>query len=374
MRKLQALHLSCLVLLASINLAGCAATEKTETLTSAVEAFDKAINSAKSSLDAERKTRPRTRRYEAIEYHLQTRSLRPDEAAVIPDFLPSDPTTSFARYACAGQGALVREGNALSYASAYSAGIRDIMAPGKDTLAGQFGRFSALNNPIAAPKVPETKPGEKSKTQIENCVDEVKGVLGKWQPSPTTSPYDENPAAVIPLVIAAYQATEAFLKATLTTVNNYVAKDKFAKYVNELDVEFKKVMTTELSEDRLSASWSHRMAVSLHRPSLLFRQIFQVPANILPAQDDERIREIGLKVNDALAEFDALRSSPKPQDIRKGVLAAEQRLLKLANNSDMSLEEVASFLSALIAEFNDAKKKYEDADKAARTLVTTLRQ
>ncbi|MCC6482111.1 MAG: hypothetical protein IT554_06855, partial [Sphingomonadaceae bacterium] len=135
----------------AIILTGCLATQKTATLTSTVDAFDKAVQSARESLEGERKTKPRTRRYEAIEYYILSRNIKGD-AAVTPDLTPSDPVGSFSRYACAGDGSLIREGNALSYASAYSAGLKDILEPGKATLMGQFSRFAALNKPLAAPR------------------------------------------------------------------------------------------------------------------------------------------------------------------------------------------------------------------------------
>jgi hypothetical protein len=111
---MRIIRLSCALLLACICVSGCPATQKTATLNSAVESFDKAIESAKSSLETERKSRPRVRRYEAIEYYVKTRTLDPGKSAVIPDFLPGEPLGSFAKYACAGQGALIRESNALS--------------------------------------------------------------------------------------------------------------------------------------------------------------------------------------------------------------------------------------------------------------------
>lgn len=353
----------------AIILTGCLATQKTATLTSTVDAFDKAVQSARESLEGERKTKPRTRRYEAIEYYILSRNIKGD-AAVTPDLTPSDPVGSFSRYACAGDGSLIREGNALSYASAYSAGLKDILEPGKATLMGQFSRFAALNKPIAAPRnAAKDDPRTEKVSRVQTCADGVQKILTAWRPKPTTDPYDENPALLLPVAITAYQAIEAFLTTSLTTWNNYEAKVKFAKYVDQWDKDFKKVMEEDLSEDRLAASWDHRIAVSLHRPGSLFTQIFRTPENYTPDKDIERIRDIGIKVNNELAEFDALRLAPKPQDIRKALLSAQQRLVQFSKDPNASPEHIISFLSGLIDEFNDAKKKYADADKATRDLI-----
>lgn len=357
----------------TLTLSGCPSMQKKATLDSAVESFNKAIESANTTLDTERKSKPRTRRAEAIEYYLLTRGFasKTTDVAVIPDFTPNDEITSFAKFACAGSGSLVREKNAMSYAAAYSAGLKDIMSPGQSTLTGQFSRFSALNKPLTAPQVPNKPKGG----QVQDCADNLVSILNKWVPSPTTDPYDENPIAAIPVAITAYQAINSFLTTALTTWNNYESKEKFSRYVQQFDNQFKEVMESDMPEGRIKEAWEHRIAVSLQRPLGTFRQIFRTYKNQGgPEAEADKIRELGLKANEYLAEYDALRLAPAPQDIRKGLLAAQQRLYEAATNDKLSIDQLISFLTGLVDEINDAKKKYEDADKAARALITAIQK
>lgn len=125
-------------------------------------ASDKMFNvttSAQAALAIEQKGKIRTRRYEAIEYYIQTRSIAPSQGNTIQiDFSKSDEIGSFSRFVCAGSGSLLRTEQALSYSNAYSLGIKGILAPGDDTLSGQFSRFRTLERPMEGPKVPGAPP------------------------------------------------------------------------------------------------------------------------------------------------------------------------------------------------------------------------
>lgn len=188
--------------------------------------------------------------------------------------------------------------------------------------------------------------------------------MASWKPAPTTDTYDENPIAAISAVITAYNAIKTFLKVSLSTLNSWDARRNFREYVNLNHENFSRVMTENLSTDQLEDAWTHREAVSLQIPFKTFRSIFTPSSRLAREEDDQRIRDLGLRTNDQLAEFDALNVAPPPTDVRSALVMAEDKLYKYANNSDISLDDLISALSDITTQLSATQKAYEEADKA----------
>lgn len=342
----------------------CATTQTNQTLANAVAEFDKAVQSAKAALEAEQKSRPRVRRIEAIEYYIATRKLVGSEVAVQRDLVSSDPVGSFSRYVCAGSSSFAREQNAFAFVSRYSTGASDIFSPGTSSAEGQIARFRALREPIAidAVAIPPTS------KKAADCVAKVAATLGSWRPVPTTDGYDENPVAVLSAAVAAYQALDKFLTTALTNANNQLAKEKLKLYVNQWDSTFKQVITQGLADDKLTTAWSHRAAVSLQPALRLFQTIFSLPDGINLQDDNERIRQIGSRVNDMLGEYDAIATAVPPQNISKALLEAEGKLVALANDDKLTASQFVTYFESLSSDLNTLQKQYGDVDTAVKAL------
>jgi hypothetical protein len=352
-------------------ISGCTISSSSD-MKAAVDKFDSAIKVAADALEVERKSRPRTRRFEAIEYYVQTRNFNFTETASIPDFTSSDKIGSFARFTCAGSGSLIRENNAIQYDKQYSLGLKDIFESGSDSLPSQYKRFKKLNkvaDVITAPEQPQ-------KNAVQSCATEVINLLGNWKPVPTTDTYDENPAAIVPVAIEAIKALNELAITLAKKYNDGQAKEKFSEYVKINHVNFSKVMEEDLSADRLSNSWDHRKAVSLQQPLLTFKKIFDVgklDKNLSNFEDnDNKIREIGLIADKQLEEFDSIKNLPSPVYIRQKIIDSEDKLMKIANNEDISIGEVVSFLSSTIDDFNEIKKQYDTANESISKLAKEL--
>lgn len=364
---LRVVVLSALVTMLSV----CATTQTTEQLSATSDQLAATIKAASDALETERAAKTRTRRAEAIEYYLKTRTLTATSgAAITVDISPSDPLGSFSRFVCAGLRAFKREQSALSYTRSYSAGLKAVLDPGGDSASAQIARFRTLNDDaVVVPVKSGDNTKEKGVAKSVDCVSEVQNIMSSWQPEPTTSRYDEDVVATISAATAAYKAIEDLVTKGLTEWNNYSARQKFAEFAKANHQNFSQVMTIELSENRLADSWNRRQAVALLVPYATFKNIFGQPASNPIEVDADKVRELGFKTHNQLAEFDAMQRAPRPQDIRKALIAAEAALMAAANDDSLSMSTIKAHLSDLQDKFKSAKTAYELAEQASREFI-----
>src|SRR5579862_761467 len=119
------------VLLLSILFAGCApfgklTFEKQSSLEAVTKNFSDVVGSSSSILQIEIRDKPRVRRGEALELFLNdpTNEL---------NFSLGGEKRAFARYVCAGTGALHKEKAFLDFAKTYASGAQGIVKPGGDS-------------------------------------------------------------------------------------------------------------------------------------------------------------------------------------------------------------------------------------------------
>lgn len=371
--SLSAYRLALVFLAVATASCSTAVVKDSKSLSDAANKFDSAVKAAQTSLDTEIKAKSRIRRFEAIEYYIQTkRFVGKPSVAVIPDITGSDQLGSFARYVCAGSASLLREKSALKGVASYSGGLKEILDPGTDTLSGQYARFKALNEQDNLDLQPQG--ATQQKDVVQKCADDLVKRLTAWRPAPTTDTYDESPFAIITAGVALKNSIADLLKGGLNEYNNLAAKEKFSKYMNKYHPQFLAVMSQDMPEATLNDSWNRRIVVSLNRPFQTFKKIFKTPQAINPEDDDDRIRNIGMKVNDQLSEYDALQASTPPVVVRNQVAAAEDQLYKLAQNKDVTISEIIDFLVALESSFESIKTQYDAANKAASTFSDAIGQ
>lgn len=352
-------------------LTGCTISN-TNDIKSAVDKLDSGVKIASDVFEAERKSRPRIRRIEAIEYYVQTRYFNPTETATTPDFVVNDKVGSFARFVCAGSGSMLREHNATEYYKQYSKNIKDIIDPGSDSLMSQYDRFKKLNKQVEITRIPNQPP----QNAVQNCAKEVNNLLANWKPVPTTDTYDENPAEAVSLAVEA--AKKAYELAVLLAqkYNENQAKEKFSEYVINSHENFSTVMEKYLPAGVLENSWNHRKAVSLQQPLITFKKIFDVEKLEKGVsnreENDNKIREIGLAASKQLDEFDSIKDLPSPAYVREKIIDSEDKLMKMAKNEDISIGEIISFLSSTADEFTQIKSKYDSLNDSISKLAKVL--
>lgn len=347
-------------------LAACSTVQfrSKDSLQGAADGFDAAVKASQGALDTELKSRARVRRAEAVEYYVQTRRLKPGEVRVF-DIDADDELGSFARFVCAGTDDFVTQRAAMTFATTYSGGLKQVLSEGDDSIGGQWSRFQALRKPIEVPGLPDdTVP----KNAVRACANDLKARLTEWKVRPSTEVSAESITAVVPAAIAAYKAIAALFQTGLTAYNDLAAKARFAKYVHEFHPKFETVMNNDFKASTLASAWNRRQIVSLQRPLATFRKLLITPANITPADDDIRIRELGMLANDQLAEYDALRASPSPVALRDKLVEAEKQLVTLVDDKHVSISDLVAFFKELKDDFDKAKTQYAAADAAARNV------
>lgn len=364
---------SFIIVVAVAALAGCSATQfrSKDSLQSAADGFDAAVKASADAFDTELKSRARVRRVEAVEYYVQTRHVKENEIRVF-DIDADDPQGSFARFVCAGTDDFVREKAALSFDTAYAGGLRQVLAEGDNSIGGQWSRFQALRKPITVPGIPD---GTVPKNAVAACAADLKKRLIDWkQGRPSTAVSTEAAVAAIPAAVAAYKALAALIQTGLTAYNDMAAKERFAKYVNEFHPKFETVMNDDFKESTVADAWNRRQIASLQRPYATFRKLLLTPAKISNADDDIRIRELGMLANEQLAEYDALHASPSPVLLRNKLIGAESQLVTLVNDKHVPIADLVAFFKDLKDDFDKAKTQYAAADAAVRAVPEAWKQ
>jgi len=359
------------IVIAIAALAGCSAIQfrSKDSLQSAADGFDAAVKASADAFDTELKSRPRVRRIEAVEYYVQTRRVKKNEVRIF-DIDADDPQGSFARFVCAGTDDFLREKAALSFDTAYSSGLKQVLAEGDNSIGGQWSRFQALRKPITVPGVPD---GTFPKGAVAACAADLKKRLIEWkQGRPSTAVSTEAATAAIPMAVAAYKAIAALIQTGLTAYNDMAAKERFVKYVNEFHPQFETVMNNDFKESTVADAWNRRQIASLQRPYATFLKLLLTPAK--NADDDIRVRELGMLANEQLAEYDALHSSPSPVLLRNKLIGAESQLVTLVNDKHVSIAELVAFFKELKDDFDKAKTQYAAADAAVRAVPEAWKQ
>lgn len=290
---------------------------------------------------------------------------------------------AFARYACAGTGALHRETAFLDFAQSYATGAQGIVKPGGNSFAEQWAKYKQLQKPLSQ-LVGSNKPGgtpqNKTSDQLyKECIDELTGVgsapgILDFRGMPASDTTDEVALGAISPVIAAVEALfKALDKAAtdgLTAVNAVEARKKLAEYVNTVHEKFQGSISSELSPDRLDDAWKRRKAYSLWAPYLTFTHILRLKAQ---NASDYEIKDYAVKLESELGPYDVIRGTKPPSAIVKGLSAAENAVYSAATDNSVSLEAIAQLLDGIIADINSVVSDYADVEKKGAAAITATK-
>ncbi len=345
-------------------LTGCLfTTAKQQTLESVTKGFTDAVTASTDTLEIEIKNKPAVRRDEALERFLRNPN---DETNFTP---ATGEPRAFARYVCAGTGALYKEKAALGFARTYAATCQGIVKPGGDTFAEQWKKYMELQKPAASLVSPEPETG-KAKTSedlFNDCVEELanaKTGLLAFNGVAASDTSDEVAFAAVPAAIAAYQAFYDALKKAATdglkVVNQVQARRKFTEYVKATHQHFQALVGSDLSSDRLKDAWTRRKAHALWAPYVTFTRIVELRTANAPQFE---IKELAIKLRTELAEYDALRGTGSPDRIVKSLSAAEDAVYQAATDERVSLDAIVSFLQAVASDAKAMKNDYQDLQK-----------
>ncbi|MFZ0888513.1 MAG: hypothetical protein WA005_08685 [Candidatus Binataceae bacterium] len=184
---------------------------------------------------------------------------------------------------------------------------------------------------------------------------------------------DELAFAAVPAAVDAFKALFSALKQAATdglkVKNEIEARQKFTAFVKENHEHFQGSLSSELSSDRLLDAWRRRKAQALWAPYLTFTRILALKTRAHAS--DYEIKDLAVKLETELHEYDAIRATRSPDSIVKTLSAAEQAIYEAATNDKLSLDAVVEFLSGLASDVNSLKTDYNQVEKSAASVATT---
>jgi len=350
----------------SMLLCGCATTASQTTLTNVTDKFAQVVSSSSGLLKTEIDNKPKVRRGEALEMFLR------DPHNKTNFTVDQDPAAAFAIYVCAGSGALHKEKSFLDFANTYATGAQGIVKPGGNSFAEQWKKYLDLRKPVELPKEGAAADSD----AFKQCRTETAALLNFRG----TTAFDESDEAAfllgLPAAIDAYKtlldALENAAKDGLAAVNQIEARKKFKAYVNAMHPKFVAALDTDLPQQRMQDSWKRRQGYALWAPFQTFAQIVAIRKQHeapLDAAQMYEIKELALKLQSELAEYDAMRSAAPPDKMAAALQTAEDAVYKAANDDKISLDEILDILIAVAGDLQTAQKDYDAirqaADKAA---------
>jgi hypothetical protein len=359
-------------LLSALLLVGCAQYKtltfaKESSLEAATKSFSDIVASSSGSLQLEIRDKPRVRRGEALELFL-------NDPTNEQNFTLGGDKRAFARYVCAGTGALQKEKAFLDFAKTYASGAQGIVKPGGDSFAEQWKKFRELEQPVGDMNSEgKDAPGQ---TSYDKCVVELVGTdtaagLLAFKGLPASDTSDEIAPLAIPAALEAFQALFSALQKAATdglkAVNAVEARRKFTAYVVQMHEQFQGSLSSDLSSDRIRDAWIRRKAYALWAPYLTFTRILGLKKR---NASNYQIKELAVKLEAELGEYDAIRATDPPDRIVKALSSAEQAVYEAAESNKVSLNAVVDFLTALAADVNGLKADYTDVDKKASAVIS----
>jgi hypothetical protein len=343
-------------------LGGCATTASQTTLSNVTDKFSQVVSSSSSLLKTEIDNKPKVRRGEALELFLR------DPHNKINFTADQDTAAAFAVYVCAGSNALHKEKSFLNFANAYATAAQGIVKPGGNSFAEQWKKYLDLRKPVELPKE-----GAAADTDaFKQCNTETAALLT----FKGTTAFDQSDEAAfllgLPAALEAYKtlldALQNAAKDGLAVANQIEARKKFMAYVNAMHPKFVAALDTELPQQRLQDSWKRRKGYALWAPYQTFVRIVAIrkkQTGELDAAQMFEIKELALKLQGEMAEYDALRTATPPDKMAEGLMAAEAKVYEAANDEHISLDTVLDFLTDLVNFLQTAEKDYNAIQSAA---------
>jgi hypothetical protein len=333
------------------------ATKELSDKTAALQAIAKLETDAKVTV----------RRDEAIRYWLA----RGDDSNKI-NITSANPRESFARYVCAGTGALNNANAQVAYFSAYSNAAQAAVEPGPDTLAGQFARFIDQSKPNPTIKLPVSE--KKADQLFIECVGHTNDLLSLYDAGHTAADTsDEFQIDSITTLLDAGQALvnslEKIAKDGLKVINDIQARAHLKRLINENRQGLENVESTFISKGQLDEAWNRRAAFVLGTG---YEKFAVMLADRKRISDHAKLRAAGLEVSNTLSAYDAMMKTKKPSDVARSWTNDAKVLDKAVNDDKVSISAIISYTKATAEQAKTIEDDYKEATAKFDTLLKTL--
>lgn len=257
----------------------------------------------RAAVNAETETKVTVRRDEAIRYWLARGN--DDKGTNINS---ANPRESFARYVCAGSGALNSVNAQMTYLDAYAGGLQAAIEPGPDTFAGQFARF--LDRSSKSPKLDLPK-ANSATAEFRSCFKDTDELLTIYEAgAPASDTTDEFSLATASAVFKAGEALisalESLAKDGLKIVNDVEARAHLKRFVKENREDLGMVLDEFKAKGKLDDAWRRREAFVLGSAYEKFKTVVNDQA---PSVAPEKLRASALAVSNDLSAFDKMRKA-----------------------------------------------------------------
>lgn len=327
-------------------------------------------------VDTESKAKPIVRRDEAIRYWILNGN---DSAGTNLD--SKKPKESFARFVCAGEGALIKSRSDLKYFSVYSSGLQAAVSPGADTFQGQFARFKDLSKKELALDLPEPPSSGKL---FRDCFDETASLLDQYELGmPASDTSDEfTIAGAIALVEAGkdvIKSLQTLAKDGLKIVNEAKARAHLKQYIEanreglakvEAEINEKKLTRScKVACSTLDDSWERRRAFVLGASYEKFKVILNDKDR---RANSAKIRAAALDVSSELEAYDQITHTKRPSEVVKAWVSAAKQIDVAVNDDSVSVEAIIEYLQSVKEDFDTIEADYKASSDKFNAFVKSF--
>jgi hypothetical protein len=367
MIRYQPIAIVCLAL--SVGACATVSAGTGDDLSTAVKSLATQTDTLASVVKTESDAKPTVRRDEAIRYWISH-----GDDTTGTNINSSNPQDSFARYVCAGTGALGSVNASLTYMKAYSSAAQAAVDPGPDTFTGQFAKFLDQNSAAKVIKLPadSTTTAAGLFTACFNNVNSLLDIYNRGMTASDTS--DEFVLAAIPAIISAGQtlvsSLETLAKDALKALNAVQQRKHLQAFIAANATDITKVENNLQTNSKLDDAWQRREAFVLGTAYEKFKIILN---DKNPKADTSKVRAAGLEVSSELATYDAMVATKKPSEVVKAWMAAQTTLEKDAKDNSISVASIIAFMQSVESDFSTIKSDYADTGTKFNALVQSLK-
>jgi hypothetical protein len=361
----------CIAILSlSLGATGCATTQagSGDDISTAAKSLATQTDTLATVAKTEADAKPTVRRDEAIRYWIAS-----GDDATGRNLTSSNPHDSFARYVCAGSGALESVNASITYLRAYSGGAQAAVDPGPDTFAGQFAKFLDQNSPAKMIALP---PKDTTAANVFSaCFSSAQALLSVYERGvPASDNSDEFALTAIPAVIAAGEklisSLETLAKDALKALNAAQQRKHLQDFMSANAANLTTVESNLQAANKLDDAWTRREAFVLGTAYEKFKVIMNDKNR---AADASKIRAAGLEVSSELDAYDAMIAAKKPSEVAKAWISAQSTLQKDVNDNSISISAILAFMQSTESELSTIKSDYTDSNTKFKALVQSVK-
>lgn len=356
----------------AVALAGCADGGKSP-YASLGEDFAKANKSAADVFGAQIAEAKRVRRLSIASTYVGIKTVEAEyKYAIIPITRQMSAAEAgetlnqnFANFVCAGVGEGNGVASALRYTGDYAKSLEDITKQPEDSFSGYADALKKLRQD--KPLIPPVK---SEQADFDNCYNETIARLGsldgKRDKEGIAALFAAGQAAA-----ALYDSLKTFGKGLMRLATVAEQRAALRRFVNKNRENFDKAFEKLEKDGELQKLHDARLRMALVVPHLSFQRMMSLD------RDNKKLEVIdaALKTHALLAEYDALRTVPPPQNVARFFAEIRTKLDDIADDK-YDLDDLIGFIKFAVGEIETVKAQYKDVqDKAekAQAALAALR-